>query len=279
MVSSPFKEAFELIDSRIGGFKAKIGISTGSNLAQLVEAIEDPIFIPYDEIPGVVTAASVAGHTNSRIVLGMLEGVPVACLQGRLHRYEGIPYQSMQILFNVLKHVGCESILIANASGSLREEMGPGDLAVVSDHINFSFDSPLAGPNDEAIGPRFLSMTNTYDAEMRTQLKALGKSQGVELHEGVYVGVAGPMFETPAEIRMFRQLGADFVGMSTVPDVILSHHCGLKVAVIVAIVNLAAGIVEGAELSHEETLHQCAMASDKMTTLFRAYINTLAKDG
>jgi xanthosine phosphorylase len=277
MVMSPFKEAFEFMEERAKGFRAKVGIATGSNLADLVDSIENQISIPYDDIPGVVTAASVEGHTHSRIVLGELHGVPVACLQGRLHRYEGIPYQSMQILFNLLKYVGCESILIANASGSLRENVGAGELVVVNDHINLSFGSPLAGPNDEAIGPRFLSLTNTYDKTMRDTLKEVASGQGVELHEGVYMGVSGPLFETPAEVKMFAHMGADIVGMSTIPDVVFSHHCGMKVAVVAAVVNLAAGIVEGVELSHEETLHQCELASNKMTKLFSGYIQLLGE--
>jgi inosine/guanosine/xanthosine phosphorylase family protein len=254
------------------GFRAEIGISTGNNLGELIDTIENPITIPYHKIPGV-QQGKVAGHTHSRIVLGHLNGVPIACLQGRLHRYEGLPYECTQILFNALKWLGCDSVLIANASGSLRENIGPGAMVAINDHINFSFGSPLMGPNDEAIGPRFVSMTNTYDQQMRKDLHQSALKLGFELHEGVYLGVAGPMFETPAEIRAFRQLGADVVGMSTIPDVIFSRHCGLKVAVIAAIVNLAAGIT-GQELSHEETLSESEKVSHKITALIKTYIQS-----
>lgn len=272
MKDTVMQQAFDVVKEKAKGFKAKIGISTGNNLGELVDAINNPIYIPYTDIPGVVEG-KVEGHTHARIVLGYIGDVPVACLQGRLHHYEGIPYHSIQILFNVLRYVGCDSVLIANASGSLREQVGPGEMVIINDHINLSFGSPLMGPNDESIGPRFVSLTNTYDEDLRDKLHMSANKLNYTLHEGVYIGVAGPMFETPAEIRMFRNMGADVVGMSTIPDVIFSRHCGLKVAVIAAIVNLASGIT-GKELSHDETLSESKKVSHKMTNLIQEYIKT-----
>jgi len=275
-LTPPFDAAKAHILNSAGDFRPTLAIATGSNLAELVDAIENPISIPYHTIPGVVTTASVAGHTHSRLVLGTLYGCKVACLQGRLHRYEGLPYEGMQILFNALKWLGCDQVLMANASGSLQAEVGPGELVVVTDHINLSFGSPLQGPNQAELGPRFLSMTNVYDIKMRETLKQVAAIDGITLHDGVYAGVAGPMFETPAEIRMLKTVGADLVGMSTIPDVIFSHHCGLKVAVVATIVNLAAGMVPGAELTHEETLHQCELAGKKLMKVFVGYVKACA---
>lgn len=270
---SSIQEAIDYVKRHAPDFKAQIGVVTGSGLSAFADKLEHRIAIEYSEIPGVV-AGDVVGH-SSRLVLGEYKGVSVACLQGRLHRYEGIPYQSMQILVNLLKGVGCDSVIITNASGSLREEVGPGELVAINDHINFSFDSPLQGPNDESIGPRFVSMTNTYDQAMRDDFHVLANKLNINLHEGVYVGVAGPCFETPAEIRMFRQLGGDVIGMSTIPDVIFARHCGLKVAVLAAIVNLGAGMT-GAELSHEHTISEGKKCEERMTQLILQYIQGLA---
>ena len=262
-------DAIAYIKRHAPDFKARVGVVASSGISHFSDAFEHKISFPYHEIPGVVSG-NVAGHA-SRLVLGELHGIPVACLQGRLHRYEGIPYPSMQILMNLLKGVGCESVIITNVSGSLRHEVGAGELVAINDHINFSFGSPLQGPNEESVGPRFVSLTNTYDASMRSSLADSAKTLGFNLHEGVYIGVAGPCFETPAEIRMFQRLGADVVGMSTIPDVMFAKHCGLKVAVLAAIVNFGAGMTAD-ELSHEHTLSEGKKSADRMTQLLQHYI-------
>jgi xanthosine phosphorylase len=271
MFEVPIQEAIDYVKRHAPDFKAQVGVVTGSGLSAFVDRMEHRICIDYAEIPGVV-AGDVEGH-DSRLVLGEIEGVPVACLQGRLHRYEGIPYRSMQILINLLKGVGCESVIITNASGSLREEVGAGELVAINDHINLSFDSPLQGPNDSSVGPRFVSLSNTYDETMRQRMGSIAKDMGFSLHEGVYVGVAGPSFETPAEIRMFKTMGADVVGMSTIPDVHFARHCGLKIAVLAAIVNLAAGIT-GEELSHEDTISEGKKCAGRMIKLIVEYIKS-----
>jgi xanthosine phosphorylase len=275
MMQTIIEQARQKVLEHANGFHAKIGIITGSGLSEIADAMTETQVIPYQAIPGV-QSGQVLGHA-SRLVMGKLAGVPVVCLKGRLHAYEGASYQSMQVLVNLVKALGCESVLITNASGSLREEVGPGEIVVINDHINFSFASPLMGPNDESVGPRFLSMTKTYDPYMQDALFECAKRLGFALHRGVYIGTAGPMFETPAEIRAFRLLGADVVGMSTIPDVILARHCGMRLAVISAITNYAAGIT-GEELSHEETLAQAKKLGKRMLSLVSDYVKTQVED-
>lgn len=265
--------AIEFVKARAPGFNAKLGIVASSGLAEFSTLLTRPIVIPYQEIPGVI-AGSVAGHA-SKLVMGYLGDVPVVCLQGRLHRYEGAPYRSMQILINLVKGLGADSIVITNVSGSLRADVGAGELVAINDHINFSFDSPLLGKNDDSVGPRFVSMTNTYDVQMNNAFKAIAQEQGFTLHEGVYVGVSGPHFETPAEIRMFQMLGGHVIGMSTIPDVLFAKHCGLKIAVLSAIVNLGAGMNAGVELSHEHTLDESAKCAGRLTNLIVEYIKRI----
>ncbi|MFN3235072.1 MAG: purine-nucleoside phosphorylase [Gammaproteobacteria bacterium] len=264
-----FTQAIQKVREKAPDFTSRIGIITGSGLSELAETLSNTTHIPFEEIPGV-EAGTVAGH-HSELILGYLDDTPVACMKGRLHRYEGASYKSMQVLINLLKQLGCDSVIITNASGSLREDIGPGEIMLVNDHINLSFGSPLMGPNEDSIGPRFLSMSNVYDKTMREELTAIAESQGITLHEGVYMGVIGPMFETPAEIRAFRTLGADLVGMSTIPDVIFSRHCDLKVAVLAGITNLAAGIT-GEELSHDDTLREGKKIAGRLTSIIVEYI-------
>lgn len=250
-------------------FQAKVGITLGSGQSDIAHAIEQQICIPYSEIPGV-PVTTVSGH-KSQLILGYLQGVPVACLQGRLHRYEGASSTEMKVLIRCLKLLGCESVLMTNASGSLRADVGPGSIVLVKDHINFQPTNPLVGPNDESFGPRFLGMEDAYDIELRDGLHATAKQLGIHTHEGVYISVLGPTFETPAEIRAFRMWGADLVGMSTVPEVIIARHCGMKVAVIAMITNLAAGMTD-AILSHEHTLHHATAHADKLASLVTHFV-------
>lgn len=261
--------AIEFVQAQAPGFKAKVGVVASSGISEFSTHLTNTVSIPYANIPGVI-AGQVAGHA-SKLVLGYYQNVPVICMQGRLHRYEGTPYRSIQILMNLIKGMGAEEVIITNVSGSLRRDIGPGELVAINDHINFSFDSPLAGPNDDSIGSRFVSMTNAYDVPMRRELQSIAQKQDFYLHEGVYIGVSGPHFETPAEIRLFQLFGADVVGMSTIPDVLFARHCGLRVAVLAAIVNLGAGMT-AAELSHEHTLSEGAKCADKMTNLIFEYI-------
>jgi xanthosine phosphorylase len=195
-------------------------------------------------------------------------------MKGRGHFYEGYGANVMTSAVRTFKLIGCELLLVTNAAGSLRPEVDAGSVVVLNDHINLLPGSPMAGPNDERFGPRFFSMANAYDAELRALIKETAASKGITLHEGVYLACPGPNFETAAEIRAFKALGADVVGMSVVPEVISARHCGLKVAGISAITNLAEGLTPF-PLSHEQTLKYAAIAAKDLVTLIHSFIERL----
>jgi xanthosine phosphorylase len=274
------RAAAAVIEARGGA--PRMGIVLGSGLGAIADALADAVAIPYGELPDF-PLPGVAGH-GGRLVLGTLNGLPVACLQGRRHVYEGpagpgqpgdAPAAGMAAPVRALRAAGAEALLVTNAAGSLRAENGPGSLMAIADHINLLGVNPLTGPNDDAIGPRFPSLAGAYDPELRVRLQSAARREGIELPEGVYLATAGPSFETPAEIRAFRTLGADAVGMSTVPEVILARHCGLRVAAVSAITNLAEGM-GGDPLSHEQTLRFAAVAAEDLTRLIAAFCEELA---
>jgi purine-nucleoside phosphorylase len=266
--------AAAVLGERAPGFRPRLGIVLGSGLGGLADGLGDATSVPYAELPGF-PAPGVAGHSG-RVVLGTLAGLPVACLQGRRHVYEGGDPGAMRAPVRALKAAGAEALLVTNAAGSLRPEVGPGRLMAIADHINLLGVNPLSGPNDDAIGPRFPSLRAAYDPELLETLRAAARTLGVDLAEGVYLATAGPSFETPAEIRAFRTLGADAVGMSTVPEVILARHCGLRVAAVSAITNLAEGM-GGEELSHEQTLRYAAVAAEDFARLIARFCAELAR--
>ena len=204
-------------------------------------------------------------------------GVPVACLQGRVHLYEGVPAATLAVLPRTLKALGCELLILTNAAGALRLELTPGTVVLIEDHINLLGQSPLVGANDPAIGPRFPDMSEVYDRELRARLQRIAGRLGIELPGGVYLATLGPAFETPAEIRAFRALGADLVGMSTVPEAIGARHCGLKVLGLSIVTNLAAGLGQQ-PLSHAETLTQAAGAATTLQRLLTGLLEELAHD-
>jgi purine-nucleoside phosphorylase len=242
----------------------RLGIILGSGLGAVADALEDRKVTPYSELPDF-PAPSVHGHAGT-LAVGTLSGLPVAVLQGRKHVYEGGDPGAMRGPVRWLMAAGAEALFVTNAAGSLNAEVGPGSLMAISDHINMLGVNPLTGPNDDAVGPRFPSLRDAYDPELRAKLHEAADSLGVPLADGVYLATAGPSFETPAEIRAFRTLGADAVGMSTVPEVILARHAGLKVAAVSAITNLAEGM-GGEELSHEQTLRYANQAAGDLTRL------------
>lgn len=251
----------------------RLGLVLGSGLGPLADAVEEVVAIPYAELPGF-PVGSVAGHAG-RLVLGHLEGTPVVVLQGRAHLYEGIPASDLAVPTRTVQALGAESIILTNAAGSLNPEAGPGELMALTDHINLMGANPLTGPNDDALGPRFVPLGDAYDIPLREAIAAAAGAEGVDLHEGVYLAVSGPSFETPAEIRAFKVLGADAVGMSTVPEVIVARHCGLRVAAVSAITNLAEGL--GTEkLSHEHTLDNAAVAAEKLQRVLRRFVKEQA---
>jgi len=262
-------EALAAIDAKSQGFRAEVGLILGSGLGAVADAVEDAIKIPYGEIPGFA-ASTVVGHSGT-LVLGTLKGKKVAVMQGRMHLYEGHAPQKLTTPVRALKLLGCETLFVTNAAGSLHQNMGPGSLMQITDHINFLNCNPLTGKNDDAFGPRFSDMGNAYNQELRVAIREAGDALGIKLHEGVYLATPGPSFETPAEIRAFQVIGADAVGMSTVPEVIVARHCGMRVAAISVITNLAAGL-SGDELSHEETLTNGKLASVNLVKLIEGFI-------
>lgn len=264
------QQAATAIAQKKPDFKPEIAIILGSGLGDLVDLITDSTHMPYSDIPGFETC-TVAGH-KGQLILGYLHDVPVACLQGRPHYYEGAENQSFHTLIRSLKLLGCHTLLATNAAGSLREEVTPGSVVLVTDHINFHQRNPLIGPNDESFGPRFIGLEDLYNQNWRDKFKQVAREQNITLHEGVYLAVLGPVFETPAEIRAFKILGADMVGMSTVPEALVAHHCGMKVAAVSAITNLAAGL-NPEILSHEITLKGAKLATEKLFKLILGVVS------
>jgi len=264
--------AAEAIAARAPGFTPRLGLMLGSGLGELAERLGDRVEIPYGELPGF-HVGGLAGHAGA-LVLGRLAGQQVAIFSGRWHVYEGIEGSAITTPVRTLKALGAEILVLTNAAGSLRREAGPGALVCISDHINLLGFNPLIGPNDAAAGPRFPSLRDAYDPELRARLHAAADALGTELHDGVYLAVAGPSFETPAEIRAFRTLGADLVGMSTVPEVIAARHAGLRVAAVSAVTNLAEGM-GGEELSHEQTLRVAKQGAARLGPLIERFLEDL----
>ena len=266
-------EAAAVMNER-SGLRPRVGVVLGSGLGAVAEAVSDPTNIDYGELPGF-PLPGVAGH-GGQAVLGEIGDVPVAVLQGRAHVYEGGDLDKIRTPVRALRAAGAEILVLTNAAGSLRPEVGPGSLMLISDHINLSGVNVLAGPNDDEIGPRFPSMRDAYDPELRAALRAASEELGTTLAEGVYLAVSGPTFETRAEIRAFATLGADAVGMSTVHETAVARHCGLRVAAISAISNLAEGMSD-VSLSHEQTLHDAQRAAEELAPLLVRFVERLGK--
>jgi purine-nucleoside phosphorylase len=218
----------------------RVGVVLGSGLGAFADALDDLVKIPYRDLPHM-PASAVVGHAGN-LCFGRSRGVPVVCMQGRVHLYEGHPVETVVQGVRMMARMGVRCVLLTNAAGGLEPSWAPGDLMAVTDHINLTGISPLAGPNDDALGPRFPDMSQAYDPELRVALAAVAREAGIALREGVYAGLLGPQYETPAEVRMVRQLGAQAVGMSTVHEVIALRHMGVRVAALSCITNLAAGI-------------------------------------
>ncbi|WED44132.1 purine-nucleoside phosphorylase [Legionella cardiaca] len=266
-------QAAELIKQRVPNFKPTLGIVLGSGLGSFAEELEDAISISYEQLPGF-PKLTVHGH-GGNLVLGYLSGVGVICLQGRAHTYEGANYEVVKTYVRTLKLLGCEYFFATNASGSLREDVGPGELMLITDHINMQPGNPLVGPNDDEFGPRFIPLDNAYDQGMRDKLLQIAHKENISLNQGVYLSVLGPNYETAAEIRAFRIMGADAVGMSTVPEVLVANHCGMKVAVIATITNYATGLAPTSH-SHEAVVLMASKAAEKLNRLVKQFIASLA---
>jgi xanthosine phosphorylase len=272
--NTPF-EAVDIIKARKPGFAPRVAMILGSGLGVLAEQMTDAVSIGFDELPGF-PISTVHGHAGE-LVLGTLAGVDVACMKGRGHFYEGYGMGVMTSAVRTMKLLGCEMLFVTNAAGSLRPEVDAGSLVAITDHINLLPGTPMIGPNDERFGPRFFSMSNAYDADLRNLVKDTASANGITLHEGVFVAYPGPNFETAAEIRMMSRLGADTVGMSVVPEVISARHCGMKVTGVSVITNLAEGL-SPFQLSHEQTLKYAAIGAKDLVALILAFLTRVAKE-
>lgn len=275
MVMNKILESSQFIQSKFK-VKPKIGIVLGSGLGIYVDQIQNKIIIPYQDIPHFKRTA-VEGHEGI-LILGDVHGVPVVALQGRMHAYEGHSMEEIVHPVRTLAALGIEILIVTNASGGINLDFHPGDLVSIQDHINLSGRNPLVGPNIAEMGPRFPDMSEAYDPELRDVLKQVAHNHHVNLKDGVYCSVLGPTYETPAEIRMLRILGADMVGMSTVPEVIAAAHLGLKVAGVTCITNYAAGI-KLEKLSHADVKKVAEKAMVGFATILTETIGELKKLG
>ncbi len=262
-------DAARMISDACGGDVPQKAIVLGSGLGDLADAIEAEAELQFQDLPGF-PVPTVKGH-GGRMVIGKLGNERIICLQGRAHLYEGHDIDKVTNPVRALKVAGAEHLILTNAAGSLDADMGPGSLMIIEDHINYAGINPLIGPNDESIGPRFPDMSDAWSEETRRELKEVADRIGVKVGSGVYIWVTGPTFETPAEIRAFRTMGATAVGMSTVPECIVATHAGMKVSGISIITNYAAGM-QGAVLDHKDTLEQGARGARDLVRLVKAWL-------
>jgi purine-nucleoside phosphorylase len=242
--------AAAVVRARAKGLEPKVGIVLGSGLSAVADAVEGAHILPFGELPDL-GLPSVQGHPG-HLLLGTIAATPVAVLRGRLHPYEGWSAAEAAFPVRLLCWLGVRALVLTNAAGGIREDLRPGDLLLIEDHLNLSGSSPLEGPNDPSVGPRSPDLSRAYSPELRAEFQACASRLGVRLTRGVYAMMAGPSYETPAEIRMLRSLGADCVGMSTVPEVIAAAHQDVPVVALSCIANVAAGLGDARPLAHAE---------------------------
>lgn len=258
-------------------YKPTVGLVLGSGLSELANSIQNPDIIPYESIPGW-PQSTVVGHSG-RLVIGTLEGKTVLVQQGRAHYYEGYDMDQITLPVRVMRALGIQVLIVTNAAGGINADFNPGDLMLITDHINFlglAGANPLRGPNDESIGPRFQDMIGTYNVPLRKMAHETAVSNNFTLQEGTYAYVAGPSFETPAELRFLRTIGADAVGMSTVPTVVVARHAGMQILGISSITNKAVpDPAPGTVLDHEEVLETGKQIIPKLTALLRGILQQL----
>jgi purine-nucleoside phosphorylase len=252
----------------------KVGLILGSGLGVLADEIENPVKIPYNEIPDF-PVSTVEGHAG-QLVFGLLNGVEVVAMQGRFHFYEGYSMEKVTFPVRVMKELGVSMLIVTNAAGGVNESFEAGDLMIITDHINFMGTNPLIGPNDSKLGARFPDMSEAYSKDLRAQAKEIAGRLNMNVKEGVYFGNPGPVYETPAEIRMVRTLGGDAVGMSTVPEVIVARHSGMKVLGISCISNMAAGILDQ-PLTHDEVIETTERVKANFLLYIKEIVNSIAK--
>ncbi|MCS6118547.1 xanthosine phosphorylase [Shewanella baltica] len=269
MSHDPVINALATIRARKPNFSPRAAMILGSGLGAFADNLDNKVVIPYEDLDGF-PVSTVVGHSGE-LVLGSLHGIDIVCMKGRGHFYE---HQSMKVMttpVRTFKRLGCELLLVTNAAGSLRpERIGVGSLVIFSDHINTMPGTPMTGANDDSYGPRFFSLANAYDKDLRAEALSVAKAAGIEVNQGVFVSYSGPCFETAAEIRMMQIIGGDVVGMSVVPEVISAAHCGLPVLAVCAITNMAEGLGD-VQLSHEQTLTSAKLAEADFIRLIERF--------
>ena len=270
-LSTRIHNAVDYIRSRTD-MAPEFGMILGSGLGDFADTLENRQVIPFTDIPDF-PAATVPGHTGA-FVFGTKHGRSVVCLQGRLHYYEGHPMPVLTMPVRIMAKLGVKTLLLTNAAGGVNKDYRPGDLMLITDHINYSGMNPLIGVNEPELGPRFPDVTDLYSSALRLKLKLAAVEAGIPLRQGVYMMFSGPSYETPAEIRMARILGADAVGMSTVPEAIVAAQCGIHVLGVSCITNLAAG-VSPTKLSHQEVMDTAAKAHDTFQNLLNLALKTI----
>ncbi len=271
-----YQAAVDVIEARTS-IKPTIGLVLGSGLGGLADTLEERVVIPYSDIPGW-PQSTVHGHSGN-LVIGQLEGKTVVAQQGRAHFYEGYDMQQVTFPIRVMHFLGVDTLILTNAAGGLNKDFVAGDLMLLNDHINMVGmvgANPLTGPNDDEIGPRFLGMSQTYDRELRQLARSVAEENDITLHEGTYVCLSGPNFETPAEVRMWQILGGDAVGMSTAHEVLVARHAGLRVMACSGITNEAIDMVDSpADANHEEVLEVGKVIVPRLTTILKGVLKAL----
>ncbi|TLS53271.1 purine-nucleoside phosphorylase [Paenibacillus antri] len=269
------REAAAYLESRTS-VRPEIALVLGSGLGVLADSIQDAVTIDYADIPHF-PVSTVEGHAGE-LLIGKLAGKPVLLMKGRFHMYEGYGAETVSFPVRVMKALGVKTLLVTNAAGGINASFKPGDLMLISDHINWMFRNPLIGPNDPEVGVRFPDMSEAYSKRLRALARRVGESVGVTFQEGVYAGLLGPTYETPAEIRMLRTLGADAVGMSTVPETIAARHSGIEVLGISCISNMAAGMLDQ-PLSHQEVMETAELVRETFIRVVTGIVAELPGSG
>lgn len=267
-VSQRLEETLRAVRAKTNA-KPRIGVVLGSGLGPFADTLSNLVKIPYGELPHL-PSSKVAGHSGN-LCFGNVEDVPVVCMQGRVHLYEGHPAWQCVHGVRVMAKLGVDAVFLTNAAGGLEPSWNAGDLMVITDHINLQYFHPLIGPNEDSLGTRFPDMTTAYDPELRKMVQEVGREEKIELRTGIYAGLVGPAYETPAEIRMLQILGAQAVGMSTVPEVVALRHMRVRCVALSCITNLAAGIAKG-ELDHKEVEETAKARRADLARLLRGWI-------
>lgn len=269
---SDYREGADALSKKLSGFRPEILIILGSGLGRLGDKLVSPIVIPYGEIPHM-RFSTAPGHAG-RFLAGELGGKKVLLMQGRLHFYEGWAAEDAAFPIRIAKLIGIDKLIVTNAAGGINTWYKPGELMLISDFIKLNSVNPLIGPNMDEFGPRFPDMSRVFDREYMTAFRSVAESHGENIHEGVYFYCTGPQYETPAEIRAMRMLGADAVGMSTVPECIAARHCGMRILGVTLVTNMAAGILDK-PLSGEEVIESGNAASERLSGYVKEFLERI----